>query len=314
MAWTGSGHAAEPSADTLGPLSGERAVATRVQILLSRTPFQPGSIDSRRGENTRSALDAFRSAHGLPPGGPPDARLLAVLADAAGEKTRPPLRPYTVTAEDLAGPWSDLPEDIYAKHELDCLCYRSAWESLAERHQTAPALLAALNPSLDLSALEAGDVLSVPDPTPSSPIDAPVDRIVIDVAARTLTAHAADGRVLRRYPTVVGDTYATYRGELVVTDMVHDPPYRLDPERWDEIPDELPAVSLPPGPNSPVGAVWMPLSADGFGIHGTADPETIGHTESHGCVRLTNWSALELAAHVQRGETTVDFVGLPPRG
>jgi lipoprotein-anchoring transpeptidase ErfK/SrfK len=123
-------------------------------------------------------------------------------------------------------------------------------------------------------------------------------------------ALAADGHMLRQYPNIVVDTFAAYRGEMEVSHVALDPDYGLDPKTWDEIPDSLPKVRIPPGPNSPVGTVWMALSKDGYGIHGTSSPELVGHTESHGCVRLTNWSAGELAAYVVPGKTKVEFVGL----
>jgi lipoprotein-anchoring transpeptidase ErfK/SrfK len=190
------------------------------------------------------------------------------------------------------------------------MCYRSVWEKLAERFQMTPALLQELNPAENVDAVAAGDILVVPDPAPVVPLVAPVAKIRIEVDVRTLTALDTEGHLLRQYPTVVGETFAGYRGELTVAGITYDPSYRMDPETWKELPASWPAVTIPPGPNSPVGLVWMQLSREGYGIHGTGDPETIGHTESHGCVRLTNWSALELAAHVQPGVTRVDFVGL----
>jgi lipoprotein-anchoring transpeptidase ErfK/SrfK len=287
-------------------LPAESAAATAVQIRLSRTPYQPGSIDGQLGDNVMHALRAFQAANRLPVTGEPDDRTRAALDAADGD--RPLIVRYAVTADDLDGPFVVLPEGLYETHTLPCLCFRSAWEALAERFQLSPALLASLNPTIDLERLAAGDILRVPDPTPP-PLAGPVAALRIDVDARTITALDANGAVLRQYPTVVGEEVSAYRGTLTIVGVARDPTYEISPDVWEELPRDWPAVTLPPGPNSPVGVVWMELSKDGYGIHGTSDPETIGHTESHGCVRLTNWSAAELADYVQAGVTTVDFVG-----
>lgn len=68
--------------------------------------------------------------------------------------------------------------------------------------------------------------------------------------------------------------------------------------------------TIKPGPNNPVGTVWINLSAEGYGIHGTPSPEKISKAESHGCVRLTNWDAERVAGRVSKG-TPVAFVGSP---
>jgi lipoprotein-anchoring transpeptidase ErfK/SrfK len=295
---------------TLVTLPQERAEGIALQTWLSRTPFQPGSIDGSPGGNTEHALRAFQEAEDLRVTGRLDKRTRARLRDAAHADARPVLRRHVVTAEEVAGPYVDLPEGLYDAHESECMCYESAWEEVAERHQLSPGLLATLNPTVNLDTLKAGDTLVVPDPRPIRPIAATVAMIRIDVADKTLSALDEEGNVLRQYPTVVGDTFAQYRGVMEVANVSHDPDYNLDPDTWEEIPDSLPKVVIPPGPNSPVGVVWMGLSKDGYGIHGTSHPETIGHTESHGCVRLTNWSATELSEHVEQGVTKVDFVGL----
>ncbi len=298
-----------PATDELKTLEPEVAEAARVQIWLSRTPWQPGSIDGQLGTNAQHALMAFQRANELPETGHADVRTLTKLREAVGDD-RPLTTRYRLTEDDVDGPFADIPEGLYEAHALECMCYRSPWEELAERFQVSPELLSELNPRANLERLEAGDKLVVPDPEPVVPLTTPVARIRIDVEARTLTALDAQGKVLRQYPTVVGDDFATYRGELTIVGVARDPTYRMDPAVWTELPRDWPAVTIPPGPNSPVGVVWMQLSEEGYGIHGTGDPETIGHTESHGCVRLTNWSALELSEHVQPGVTEVEFVGM----
>lgn len=287
-----------------------RAEGLAMQVWLSRTPFQPGSVDGQPGSNAKQALRGFQEAAGLRATGRLDRVTRKALREAAWADARPVLRRHVVTEADVAGPYVTLPEGLYEAHTVTCMCYRSPWEEVAERFQVSPGLLAALNPDIDLDTLAAGTTLVVPDPRPVHPLSETVARIRIDVDDKTLTALDGEGRVLRQYPTVVGESFAAYRGEMEVANVATDPDYELDPDTWEEIPDSWPAVVIPPGPNSPVGVVWMGLSMDGYGIHGTSDPETIGHTESHGCVRLTNWSAKELSAHVEQNVTRVEFVGM----
>src|SRR5262249_46911788 len=80
-----------------------------------------------------------------------------------------------------------------------------------------------------------------------------------------------------------------------------NPTYHYDPSLHFRGVHVKEPLDLPPGPNNPVGAVWINLSAEGYGIHGTPDPDKISKAASHGCVRLTNWDALELARHVSKG-------------
>lgn len=293
---------------TLPPEVGE---GIAIQTWLSRTAFQPGSIDGRPGDNTENALRAFQEAQGLDATGEADKKTRAVLRKAAKASRRSLLRRHVVTEKDIEGPYVKLPEGLYAAHESPCMCYESAWEELAEQFQVSQDLLVTLNPEVNRDTVKAGVELVVPDVQPVSPLGK-VTRIEIHVQDRTLTALDAEGRLLRQYPTVIGETFAQYRGEMTVVNVARNPVYHLDPTMWDEMPDTLPEVVIPPGPNSPVGVVWMGLSKDGYGIHGTSHPDTIGHTESHGCVRLTNWSAIELADHVEPDVTRVDFVGIQP--
>ena len=84
-----------------------------------------------------------------------------------------------------------------------------------------------------------------------------------------------------------------------------NPPFRYNPDLfWDADPTHSKAV-IPPGPNNPVGLVWIDISKEHYGLHGTPEPSTIGRTESHGCVRLTNWDALRLASLVKPGTPVV---------
>jgi lipoprotein-anchoring transpeptidase ErfK/SrfK len=123
--------------------------------------------------------------------------------------------------------------------------------------------------------------------------------------------HALDesGRILYHFPTTVGAGYdPSPSGDFRVTGVAYDPDFHYQPKLFADVPDTDEDALLPPGPNSPVGLVWMQLSKDNYGIHGTAEPATIGYGTSHGCVRLTNWDALFLANRTAR-ETPVEFTG-----
>ncbi len=85
-----------------------------------------------------------------------------------------------------------------------------------------------------------------------------------------------------------------------------NPPYSYDPEVLGQENSDGQTYTLPPGPNGPVGIVWIDLSKEHYGIHGTPEPETIGRAQSSGCVRLTNWDAARLSQMVDT-ETQVIF-------
>lgn len=294
--------------------------ALRVQWLLDRAGFSPGIIDGRWGKNTEKAVFWLQQRLGLEPTGRVDRdfylRLVAVVG--GGE----PVRRYTVTREDLAGPFTRVPEETAAKAELDCLCYESPAELLAERFHTTPELLARLNPEADLARPAAGTELWVPavevvePPRRDGGREAgsasgagdrgEVDRIVVSRTGFYLHALDASGRILRHFPTTVGSRYdPSPEGGFRVTGVAWRPDFHYQPRLFSDVPDTDEELMLPPGPNSPVGLVWIQLSKDGYGIHGSAQPETIGYTTSHGCVRLTNWDAIALARLVAQGVPVV---------
>lgn len=66
-------------------------------------------------------------------------------------------------------------------------------------------------------------------------------------------------------------------------------------------------LTIAAGPSNPVGSTWIDLTEEGYGIHGSPDPQLIGKTASHGCVRMTNWHVQALSKAVKPG-TQVVFV------
>lgn len=279
-----------------------------LQALLDAAGFAPGSIDARWNENTRLAVRAFRAAAGLPPAEEIDADAHARLLERAG--AREPLAAYTVTAADVRGPYRRLPAGTYAKARMDCLCYQSMLEMLGERFHVAPAVLRQLNPAVDFARARAGTALVVPNVGRAAPASvAPqLARLVVDRGQGSLRGEDAAGRTLFWMPVSVGSpAEPSPKGRLKVVSITRDPHYHFNPRVLGDVPDSRPDAHLPPGPNSPVGVLWMQLSRAHVGIHGTADPELVGPGMSHGCVRVTNWDARWLAS-VSRPGLEVHFL------
>lgn len=278
---------------------GSGAAVLHVQTLLAAANFSPGVVDGAWRERTRRAVRAFRAAHGLAPGDVVDAATLQRLREVASERTA--LLEYVVTPADVRGPFRRIPQSPYARAGLDCLCYSSAAEKLSERFQTTPATLRQLNPGVAFDRLAAGTVIQVPNVARVSVRALPV-RLIVEKGAGTLRGLDALGATVFVLPASVGSARnPSPSGRLRVLSVSHDPWYQYNPSVLTGGRGSGATADLPPGPNSPVGVVWIQLSKAHVGIHGTPDPEDIGVAESHGCVRLTNWDAEFLAELVQPG-------------
>jgi lipoprotein-anchoring transpeptidase ErfK/SrfK len=274
----------------------------RAQILLDRVLFSPGIIDGHWGKNSEKAVYWFQRREGLRPTGRMDGETVDRLLRLAGEQGEP-VRSHTLTADDVEGPFVTIPEDIYEKAKLDCLCYESLSEKLSEMFHVTPAVLEQLNPDVDLNALGAGDRINVPHlRAPDAGRDAQVDRLVISAEGFSLHALDASGRILFHFPITLGSSYdPSPSGEHRVTSITREPWWHYQPEILAHVDSSEPDAKIPPGPNNAVGMVWMALSIPHYGIHGTSAPETIGYTTSAGCVRLTNWDALFLSERIRPG-------------
>ncbi|HVF59094.1 MAG TPA: L,D-transpeptidase family protein [Thermoanaerobaculia bacterium] len=277
----------------------EPADPLAAQVFLDRAGFSPGVVDGGWGKNSAKALAAFQEAHGLPVSGAlaPETRANLVAAAATEEH----FADYTVTAEDLAGPFVEsIPADMEEKAKLPRLGYTSAWELLAEKFHTTPKLLQRLNAGVELAAGAKLRVLNVHAAGSGRPSKGSV-QVVVSKAAGTLTVE--DGAdVLFFAPATSGSEHDPLPlGEWKVRTVVRDPTFHYNPDLfWDADPAHAKA-EIPPGPNNPVGSVWIDLTKEHYGIHGTPEPSRIGYTESHGCVRLTNWDALRVAELVKPG-------------
>jgi lipoprotein-anchoring transpeptidase ErfK/SrfK len=276
------------------PGAGSDMLAT--QVALDRAGFSPGEIDGRGGANTQRAVDAFERETG------------SKIADIVAAATEPPTIDYTVTTEDAAVPIvRSIPEDMMAKARLKRLAYTSRLEMLAERFHASPALLRRLNARLRLGP---GDRVVVPNVKVVAAAEGkPVPGIVVRVSkqASTLTVSDGAGKVIMYAPVTSGSEHDPLPiGSWTVTGVARNPSFNYNPDLfWDADPAHAKA-KIPPGPNGPVGLVWIDISKPHYGIHGTPEPGSVGHTTSHGCVRLTNWDALRLAAIVGKG-TVVEF-------
>jgi lipoprotein-anchoring transpeptidase ErfK/SrfK len=274
----------------------------RAQILLDRALFSPGIMDGRWGKNSEKAVYWFQQREGLPATGEVDSATFARLVVRAGRPARLVVE-HTLSAADVAGPFVAIPADIYQHAELACSCYESLSEKLGEVFHSAPALLAKLNPGVDLDALVAGDRLRVPlVRDANAAITERIARIIISDRGHYVHAVDGEGRIVLHFPSTLGSTYQpSPAGDFEVASITHDPWWHYQPELLGRDDDAAPDAHIPPGPNSAVGVVWMALSKPHYGIHGTNRPETIGYATSAGCVRLTNWDARFLARRIESG-------------
>jgi lipoprotein-anchoring transpeptidase ErfK/SrfK len=316
-----------PSADEINAaeLTGDkpnRAALTRAEILLDRARYSPGVIDGTPGENVEHALQAYKKAHGLAdnPALDPDTFKRLLQDDNA-----PALVDYTITEADAAGPYTrDIPAKMEDQAKLDRLGYHGPEEMLSERFHMDEAFLKELNKGKDFG--KAGTVVKVAnvarelDPTDAKaagkkiaetkrqqPDRSKVARIVVDKPGHSISAFDKDGHLLGFYPASIGSTdKPAPSGTLQVVRVAANPGYTYNPDYAFKGVKARKAFEIKPGPNNPVGAVWIQLTGEGYGIHGTPEPDKVGKSASHGCVRLTNWNALELASMVDKG-VTVEF-------
>ena len=274
------------------------------QVLLDRQGFSSGEIDGKPGANFSRALAALQSARRVPASGQPDCDTWHALG---GDHAEPTLAAYTISDDDLKGPFTtEIPRELAKQASLEALGYRSPLEMIAERFHASPGLLKQLNEGATFAA---GQQIKVPGVAPFLPDAKPAtdplaDEATIQVtkAESALRATRADGTVVFFAPVTTGSEHDPLPiGDWKVTAVEWHPVFHYNPDLfWDAKPQDSRA-DIKPGPNNPVGVVWVSLSKEHYGLHGTPEPGNVGHTESHGCVRLTNWDAARLAAIVKPG-------------
>jgi lipoprotein-anchoring transpeptidase ErfK/SrfK len=277
----------------------------KVQVLLDRARFSPGAIDGRDGENLQGALSAFAVAQGLPATKTVTKEVFEKLQATSAD---PVASEYTITEEDVAGPFVEkMPAKMEEQAGLDAMGYTNAREMLAERFHMARDLLVALNPGKPLD--KAGTVIVVAAVPPletgkskdKTKVEKNVARIEVDKQTRQVRAFDKEGKLQAFYPASIGsEEKPAPSGSAKVEGVALDPPYTYNPKYAFKGVKSKEKFTIKPGPNNPVGVVWIDLSIPSYGIHGTPEPEKVGKTESHGCIRLTNWDARDLAMKVER--------------
>ena len=317
------------TADPIGPSSEGEAVI-RASILLDRVKFSRGEISQSYTDNFSKAVSAYQLTNGLPATGNVDPATWTKLNQAQGtngptqdnsEAGTPQQNPnpsgpqaiisYVILLEDVHGPFTKLPrvrgpnageQFLLQEAKLHELNYESPLELLAEKFHSSPKLLVELNPGKAFD--KAGVQIDVPNVlTPDPPQAASV---VVDASTKSVTPLDITGKMLAFYPATVGSEHDPLpAGNWKITEVTRYPHFKYNPNLFWDSENKHPRATLPPGPKNPVGVVWIGLSKEHYGIHGTPEPSTIGVTQSHGCIRLTNWDALELSKIVHVGTPAV---------
>jgi lipoprotein-anchoring transpeptidase ErfK/SrfK len=290
------------------------------QVLLDRAGFSPGVIDGMAGISFEYAVKGFQEARGLPVTGQLDGQTrMALLQDKA-----PSTRRLRIDESDAQGPFAAIPKEPEQQAKMERLAYRNLLEKLSEKFHTTPATIIALN-SPD-TVLRAGTVLRLPNVLPASRSYQNVKpdiaqllsdlnvsaqqpkgkRVVVDKSDKIVRVYGEGERLIAQFPATLGsDKDPLPLGNWKVNSVAYNPPFKYQPKLFWDVSDDKKEQMLPPGPNGPVGLVWIDLNREHIGIHGTNSPETIKRAESHGCVRLTNWDAARLTQMIGNGTPVV---------
>ena len=294
-----------------------------VQVILDHLGFSPGVLDGQRGMSLTAAIKGFQQSRGLKTTGEVDAPTLAAMKPYQGWAPTKTLRLGDVVQTYQYTPNIPHGEDQQAK--LPALNYRSPMEMLAEMFHTTPQVLMALNSPQ--TSLKPGTKVVFPNALPTSrdyPSDLPADwrqtlgmlnvdanepkaaKIVVDKSDKVLSVYDDQDKLVAQFQVTTGSTHDPLPiGHWKINAPDYNPKFAYNPALfWDAKASDSKAM-LPPGPNGPVGVVWLDLSKEHYGIHGTPEPSLIGRTESHGCVRLANWNAARLAMMVKPGTPVI---------
>jgi lipoprotein-anchoring transpeptidase ErfK/SrfK len=297
-------NSAEPSKKTLS--NGKPTPAgIRLQVLLDRAHFSPGEIDGKFGENAKKALRAYEEAQQLPSSDEVGADVWTKLAS----DDRSVITNYTISDKDVAGPFlHKLPAKMEDMKDIPKLSYTSAREGLAEKFHMSEDLLSALNPGRHFDRAE--ETIAVID-TGADQSPEKAAKVEVDKNRQTVKLFDKSNALIGFYPATVGsEEKPSPTGTLKVTEIDRNPTYRYNPAYHFKGVHSRKPFTIRPGPNNPVGTMWINLSGEGYGIHGTPFPGKVSKSESHGCVRLTNWDAERVAERVSKG-TLVAFVDDP---
>jgi lipoprotein-anchoring transpeptidase ErfK/SrfK len=282
------------------PPSGQSGLTVTLQVLLDRAGVSPGVIDGYKGDMSTSALRGFEELKGFNVDGLLDDEVWNALG---GNEAAPVIKSYEITSEDTTNLTSSIPDDVRKKADMDKLGYVRVTEKLAERFHMDEDFLIQLNPDTDFTA---GSTINVTDVGPDA--GETVTRIEIRKSDRRAVAFNAEGQMVTNYPVAIGSAETpSPEGSMEIEAIAIDPTYSYRPDVNFTADGVTESLTLPPGPNGPVGTVWLDLTKPTYGLHGTSTPSKLFVENSHGCVRFTNWDVTELANMVDAG-TKVEFV------
>lgn len=292
--------------------------AFHAQVLLDVLGFSPGVIDGREGMSLTNAVKGFQEARGLKVTGKLDNATRAELL----KNNRASTIMVTLTPDQVGGPFVyPFPKKAEAQAELEFSGYRNMLEQVAEEFHTTPATIVALNGPDKL--IGPGQTLRLPNVVPAQRDyathgdkdagkwmtllnvgagDIRGDHIVVDKSTGLLKVMDAEERLVAQFPVTTGSSHDPLPlGNWKVTTYDFLPPFHYQPDLFWDVADTKEEHKLPPGPNGMVGLAWLDLTKDHYGIHGTPEPQTIGRSQSHGCLRLTNWDVLRLSQIMKPG-------------
>jgi len=293
------------------------------QVLLGAAGFSTGVIDGKEGMSFKAAVRGFQQSRGLPTSGELDGATRRALL----EQSRPSTINVKLTNVDIGGDYVyPFPKKPEGQSKLKFASYRNMLEEVAERYHTTPDTIVALNGPTALIGI--GQTLRLPNVSPTSTdyqgsplkdeyrtwfvklnVEANVPQgttIIVDKSERQLKVMDDSDRLIAQFPVTTGSQHDPLPlGTWKIPTFSFLPPFHYQPDLFWDVDDSKDEKMLPPGPNGLVGVAWLDLSKEHYGIHGTPEPQTIGRTESHGCIRMTNWDVLRLSRMVKPGVKAV---------